>query len=76
MTTAVRGLAGGEHVMYQRHPRRLHRFEEELRDGCEIMRFGMERPIVAMGFLVGLKPWLVVECLGLTVSDSTQNTRV
>jgi len=43
---------------------------DKLRDRCEIVRFGVEGPVIAVGLLVGVEPGLGVKgfCLHSSVS--------
>jgi hypothetical protein len=61
----VRVVAVGEHVRVQGQALGLHRLEEQVRDGGEVVRLGAQVAVVAVGVLGGVEPWLGLEGLGL-----------
>ena len=65
MAAAVRVVPMAEHVWVQGQPLGLHGLEDEVRDGREVVRFGVEVAIVAVRVFGRGEPWLSVEVLSL-----------
>ena len=65
MSTALRDFTSGKHIMIQSTSLRFERLEQLVRDWCEVMRFRMQRPVMAICFLTGFEPRLSMEALRL-----------
>lgn len=65
MSASVRRLACREHVGYMWQSCRDEGGHDELRDGSEIVRFGVQGAVVAVGLFVGVEPGFRVKCFCL-----------